>query len=71
MAGNTHYAVLYFAGDFDNDHPDEELRGSSPSMTLLGAGDEAFCWKQCADWTAKHPLRRHEHAEVLLRTEAI
>lgn len=64
---NTHYALLIFGGDFDNDHPDEELRGHGPEMTMIAAGPEEFCWRALADWTAKRPLRRDESAEVVTR----
>lgn len=68
---NTHYALLVFGGDFDNDHPDVELRGTGPSVTLLGAGDEDFCWTAIATWTARRPLRAGEHAEVVLRDRSL
>lgn len=54
----THYALLIFGGDFDDDHPNEELRGSHPRIEFLGAGDEEFCWRAIAQWTEKIPLRR-------------
>ena len=69
--GNTHYAVLYFMGDYDNDHPDKELRGQAPSLTLIAAGPEDFCWDSLVRWTSTHPLRRDEHAEVLARNPAM
>lgn len=37
-------------------------------MEIIAAGDEEFCWKALADWTASHPLRMWETAEVLART---
>lgn len=64
---NTHYAVLTFSGDPDGEHPNEELRGTGPSLTLIAAGDEDFCWKSLEAWTEKHPLRRGEDAEVVER----
>lgn len=64
---NTHYAVLTFPGDFDNDHPDPELRGTGPSLTFIGTGPEDHCWEALRRWTADHPLRRDEAAEVLVR----
>lgn len=64
---NTHYAVIAFGGDFDNDHPDPDLRGQAPSLTLIGAGPEEFCWDTLRRWTMTHPLRRDEMAEVLSR----
>lgn len=65
---NTHYAVIVFDGDFDNDHPDEELRGHAPSLSLIGCGPEEFCWEAVRKWTEKRPLRRNETVEVLTRT---
>lgn len=64
---NTHYAVLVFSGDYDNDNPDPELRGKGPDLTLIAAGPEEHCWTTLAEWTEKHGLRRDEHAEVLTR----
>lgn len=64
---NTHYGVIVFGGDFDDDHPDEALRGQAPSLTLIAAGPEEFCWQALSEWTSKHPLRRDEYAEVLSR----
>jgi hypothetical protein len=68
---NTHYAVLAFSGDPDEEHPDEELRGTGPSLTLIAAGDEDFCWESLARWTEKHPLRMWEEAEVLVRHPSV
>jgi hypothetical protein len=65
---NTHYAVIYFSGDPDAEHPDEELRGESPHIELIWAGSEDFCWRALADWTTRRPLRLWERAEVLART---
>ena len=64
---NTHYAALVFGGDFDGDHPDEELRGRGPDLSLIACGDEEFCWRAAARWTKDHPLRRDEAVEVLAR----
>lgn len=64
---NTHYAVLSFSGDPDEEHPDEELRGREPHLTLIAAGGEDFCWDALARWTAAHSLRMWEDAEVLER----
>jgi hypothetical protein len=64
---NTHYALVVFSGDFDGDHPDPDLRGTGPSATLVAAGPAAHCWKALAAWTERHPLRRDEAAEVVLR----
>lgn len=68
---NTHYAVIAFSGDYDNDHPDPELRGCSPRLTLIGAGPEQFCWDALARWTINHPLRRDETAEVVTRHPSV
>lgn len=64
---NTHYGVIVFSGDPASEHPDEELRGSGPSMCLIATGSEEFCWDALARWTANHPLRVWEEAEVLAR----
>jgi hypothetical protein len=64
---NTHYGVVVFGGDFDNDHPDPLLRGESPHMELIACGGEEHCWDALRDWLTTHPLRRDEHAEVLTR----
>jgi hypothetical protein len=68
---NTHYGVIVFSGDFDNDHPDAELRGCAPRLTLIVCGDEEFCWKWLARWTMQHPLRRYESVEVLARVPSV
>lgn len=68
---NTNYAVIVFGGDPASEHPDEELRGSSPTMTFLAAGPEEFCWEAVERWTAKHPLRMWETAEVLARDPSV
>lgn len=68
---NTHYAVIVFSGDPAEEHPAEDLRGSGPSMTLIAAGSEEFCWTALAAWTAKHPLRMWEEAEVLTRHPSV
>lgn len=64
--------VIEFEGDFDGDHPDEELRGEGPSMHLIASSPitveedaEGFCWSALASWTESHPLRRGETAQVL------
>lgn len=64
----THFGVIYFTGDLTGTHPDPELNGSSPRMEIIAAGDEDFCWEALSQWTAKHPLRMGENAEVLART---
>jgi hypothetical protein len=64
---NTHYAVLVFEGDPAAEHPDPELRGRGPRLTLIGAGSPDFCWAAIDRWTTRHPLRRWEHAEVVAR----
>jgi len=64
---NTHYAVVAFSGDPAGEHPDPDLCGTSPSLTLIAAGPEQFCWDAVARWTATHPLRMWETAEVLAR----
>jgi hypothetical protein len=64
---NTHYAVISFPGDLGGEHPDPELRGHSPKLTLIAAGPEAFCWGALTRWTAQHPLRLWEAAEVVAR----
>lgn len=64
---NTHYAVVTFSGDFEGDHPDEDLRGHAPSLALIAAGPEEFCWEALRKWTDAHPLRRDEQAEVVAR----
>lgn len=64
---NTHYAVVVFGGDFDNDHPDPKRRGLGPTLEMVGCGDEAFCWDAARSWTAAHPLGRDETVEVLAR----
>lgn len=67
MAGNTHYALLVFGGDYDGDHPDLDLRGAGPAVTLLAAGPEDFCWESAAEHARRHPLRRDEAVEVVAR----
>lgn len=71
VTANTHYAVLVFSGDLDEEHPDPDLNGSGPRMELIAAGPEDFCWQALADWTAEHPLRMWEDAEVLARHESV
>lgn len=68
---NTHYGVIAFSGDPASEHSDPELRGQSPSLTLIAAGSEQFCWDALASWTAKHPLRMWEDAEVLTRHPSV
>jgi hypothetical protein len=65
---NTHYAVIHFSGDPADEHPDPDLRGSCPSLQFIACGPEDFCWSSLAAWTATHPLRLWETAEVLVRT---
>jgi hypothetical protein len=64
----THYGVVYFSGDPYGEHPDRTLRGQAPSLTLIAAGPEQFCWTALGEWTAKHVLRQWETAEVVART---
>lgn len=68
---NSHYAVIAFSGDPAREHPDPELRGKAPHLRLIACGDESFCWAALTRWTAGHPLRRWETAEVLQRDPAI
>ncbi len=69
--GNTHYAVLAFSGDPDGEHPDPELCGTCPSLRLIAAGPEDFCWESLARWTDQHPLRMWEDAEVVERHPSV
>ena len=64
---NTHFGVIYFSGDPAGEHSDEELRGHSPSLSLIANGPESFCWGALRAWTDNHPLRQWEHAEVVAR----
>lgn len=64
----THFGVIHFSGDFEGEHPDIELQGEPPHVDIIAAGDEDFCWKALAEWTADAPLRQWETAEVLART---
>lgn len=68
---NTHYALIMFSGDPDEEHPDPDLRGTGPSATLIAAGPEDFCWETLTTWTAKHPLRQWEDAEVVARHQSV
>jgi hypothetical protein len=68
---NTHYAVIAFSGDPADEHPDDDLRGSYPSLQLVACGPEEFCWVSLAKWTATHPLRLWETAEVLARMDGV
>jgi hypothetical protein len=68
---NTHYAVISFSGDPGAEHPDPELRGLGPSLAFVAVGPEDFCWDALGRWTAKHPLRMWEEAEVLQRDPAV
>lgn len=63
----THFAVIYHAGDPGADHPNPELRGRGPSLDLIAAGPEEHCWAALREWTTRHPLRRGESAEVVER----
>jgi hypothetical protein len=65
---NTHYAIVVFDGDPGGEHPDPELCGRGPHLTLIGSGSEDFCWSAITDWTGTHPLRHCEHAEVVARS---
>lgn len=65
---HTHFAAVYFDGDLSDDgHPDPELTGHGPQLTLVGVGDEESCRRALARWIETHPLREGEHAEVLTR----
>ena len=68
---NTHYALIMFSGDPANEHPDADLRGQAPSATFIAAGPEQFCWDSLTQWTAKHPLRMWEEAEVVERHSSV
>jgi hypothetical protein len=63
----THYAVIVFAGDPFCEHIDPALRCKEPGMHLVAQGDEDHCWRALTNWTAAHPLRLFEEAEVLTR----
>ena len=65
---NSHYAVVVFEGDPASEHPDPELCGHGPRLTLVGAGSADFCWTVIGRWTSTHPLRQWEHAEVVARS---
>lgn len=67
MAELSHFAVIYFAGDPTDEHPDPELAGRPPSLELIACGSEDHCWEALAAWTLSHPLREGETAEVLTR----
>lgn len=65
---HTHFAAVYFDGDLSDDgHPDPELTGRGPMLTLVGVGDEESCRRALGAWIETHPLREGEHAEVLTR----
>lgn len=66
-AVNTHYGVLVFGGDPAGEHPDEALRCRPPTIEFICTGPEEFCWVVLTRWTAQHPLRMWETAEVLAR----
>ena len=66
----THYAIIHFTGDPVDEHPDDELRGQAPSLTLIAAGPEEFCWQALNLWTTEHPLRQWEAGEVVQRDPA-
>jgi hypothetical protein len=68
---NTHYAVVTFSGDPAGEHPDEELRGRAPHLSLVACGPEEFCWDSLTKWTERHPLRMWEEGEVLVRDPAL
>lgn len=68
---NTHYALIMFSGDPACEHPDPDLCGSGPTATFIAAGPEDFCWEALAGWTAKHPLRQWEEAEVVARHNSV
>lgn len=65
---NTHYAVVHFSGDPAGEHSNSQLNGQPPSLKLIAAGNETFCWEALTRWTGKHPLQMWETAEVLART---
>ena len=64
---NTHFGLIAFSGDPASEHPDEELRGHAPSLELIAAGPEFFCWQQLEAWTTARPLRQWEWVEVVQR----
>lgn len=64
----THFGVIHFLGDLDDEHPDPDLKGRGPHIEVIAAGGEDHCWRALAEWTVKHPLRLFESAEVLART---
>lgn len=64
---NTHYALVVFSGDPDEEHPDPALRGRGPHVEMVACGTEAFCWDAIARWTARHPLQMWQTAEVVVR----
>ncbi len=64
---NSHYGVIFFVGDPGAEHPAEDLCGHAPRLSLIACGPEDFCWDALAAWTAAHPLREGEEAEVLRR----
>lgn len=64
----THYGVIAFSGDPAGVHPDPELNGQPPSLTMIAAGPEHFCWGALTRWTAEHPMLMWQTAEVLKRT---
>ena len=68
---NTHYGVIHFNGDYDDNHPDPELRGAAPNLELIAAGDEQFCWDSLNKWIKRRPLQRGQTVEVLARDPII
>ena len=68
---NTHYAVVSFGGDPDGEHPDPDLQGREPHLTVIACGTEQFCWDHADTWTSKHPLRAWEEVEVLARHPSV
>lgn len=68
---NTHYGVIHFTGDPVGEHPDPQLRGKGPSLELIAAGPEDYCWKALERWSASRPLRQWETAEVLARHPSV
>lgn len=68
---NTHYGIVVFSGDPASEHPDAELRGQSPSITLIACGPEQFCWDRLVSWADSHPLRMWEDVEVVTRHSSV
>lgn len=63
----SHFAVVYFCGDPTGEHPEVDLAGHEPSLTIIACGPEQFCWDALYAWTSRNTLRDGETAEVLQR----